>query len=250
MDLGLHGRVAAVAASSRGLGKASAVSLARDGAHVVICARGEEHLAKARSEVAAAAGDDTRVHALRLDVVAEPEALVAATVERFGALHVLVANAGGPPPGNALDHDDEAYRAAIDANCMASIRMARAAVEPMRAAGWGRICFIASMTVKSPAPGMALSNTARAALAAFSKTLAGEVARDGITVNLALPGTHDTERIRELGGGRFTADSIPVGRLGRPEDFGDVVAFLCSEPASFVTGTSVLVDGGAFQGLL
>jgi 3-oxoacyl-[acyl-carrier protein] reductase len=250
MDLGIRDRVAAVAASSKGLGRASAVSLAREGCRVVLCARGGEALREAAAEVADAAGGAERVHAVELDVVGEPERLVSEALEHFGALHILVANAGGPPLGGALDPDDDAYRAAFEANAMASIRMARAAVPPMRDAGWGRICCIASMTVKAPAPYLALSNTARAALAAFAKTLAGEVARDGITVNLALPGTHDTERIRELGGGRFDASGIPVGRLGRAEDFGDAVAFLCSEPASFVTGTSLLVDGGAYPGLL
>lgn len=249
MDLGLRDRVAAVAAASRGLGKAAATSLAREGARVAICGRNEDRLAAAEADLAAVAGGPERVLALALDVVAEPERFVEATAEHFGALHVLVANAGGPPPGGALEVDDDAYRRAFEANCMASIRMARAAVPHMRRAGWGRICFIASMTVKHPAPALALSNAARSALAAFAKTLAGEVARDGITVNLALPGTHDTERVRELGG-RLDPASVPVGRLGRPEDFGDVVAFLCSEPASFVTGTGLLVDGGAYPGLL
>jgi 3-oxoacyl-[acyl-carrier protein] reductase len=221
----------------------------REGARVVVAARGEESLREAEAALAALAGSAERVHAVLLDVVADPEALVEAAVERFGALHVLVPNAGGPAPGSALQPSDDDYRAAVEANCMASIRMARAAVPHMREAGWGRICFVASMTVKAPAPFMALSNTARAALAAFAKTLSWEVAADGITVNLALPGTHDTDRIRELGG-RFEPSGIPVGRFGSPADFGEIVTFLCSEQASFVTGTNLLVDGGAYGGLV
>lgn len=247
MDLGLSDRVAAVAASSKGLGKACAVSLAREGAKVVICARGGDDLEVARAEVAEAAGGDDRVAAVVLDVVAEPERLVETAVERFGALHVLVANAGGPPPGGALAHGADAYRQAVEDNCIASIRMAEAAVPHMREAGWGRICFVASMTVKAPSPALALSNTARAGLAAFAKTLAGEVAADGITVTMALPGIHDTDRTRRL---RLDSTGIPVGRLGRPADFGDSVAFLCSEPANYVTGTQLLIDGGQFPGLL
>lgn len=250
MDLGIRDRVAAVAASSKGLGLAGARSLAREGCKVVICARGEEGLAEAERTLAADAGAVDRVHALVLDVVAEPERLVEEAAARFGRLDILVANAGGPPAGGALDHDADAYREAIEANCVASIRMAQAAVPHMREQGWGRICFIASMSVKHPVPFLALSNTARSALAAFSKTLATEVAAEGVTVNLALPGTHDTDRIRELGGGAAMASEIPVGRLGSPSDFGDVVAFLCSQPANFVTGTALLVDGGRYPGLL
>lgn len=250
MDLGLRDRVAAVAAASKGLGRATAMSLAREGCKVAICARGGDALEATAADLATVAGSDDRVLALPLDVVVEPEAFVTAAAEHFGALHVLVPNAGGPPQGGALDFDAEGYRAAIEANCVASIRMAQRAVPLMREAGWGRICMIASSSVKQPVPFLALSNTARAGLVAFAKTLATEVAPDGVTVNAVLPGTHDTERIRELGGGGALTQGIPVGRLGRPEDFGDVVAFLCSEPAGFVTGTTVLVDGGRYPGLL
>lgn len=250
MDLGLHDRVAAVAAASKGLGRATALALAREGCRVAICARGADALADAEAALAEVAGGADRVLALPLDVVKEPERLVEAAAERFGALHVLVANAGGPPMGGALDFDAGAYRSAIEANCMASIRMAQAAVPHMRAAGWGRMCFITSAFVKQPAPFLALSNTARSALTAFAKTLATEVAPDGLTVNSVLPGAHDTERTRVLGGGPALAEGIPVGRLGRPEDFGDAVAFLCSELAGYITGQSLLVDGGRYPGLL
>lgn len=251
MDLGIRDRVAAVAASSRGLGFGAAAALVRDGAKIAICGRRQDVLQDARDELAEIAGDTDRVHALNIDAVADPEGFVDGTVERFGALHIVVPNAGGPPAGGALDHDADAYREAIEANCVASIRMAQAAVPHMRDAGWGRICFISSITIKDPAPFLALSNTARAGLAAFAKTLATEVASDGITVTMALPGTHDTDRIRELGAEAVDtmATGVPVGRIGDPADFGSVVAFLCSEPANYVTGTMVAVDGGRFSGL-
>jgi len=250
MDLNVRDRVAAVAGASKGLGRATALSLAREGCRVAICARGAEALAATAAELAEIAGGQDRVLALQLDVVAEPERFVETVAERFGGLHIIVPNAGGPPQGGALDLDADAFRAAVEANCVASIRMAQAAVPHMREAGWGRICFITSSSVKHPVPSLALSNTARSALVAFAKTMASEVAPDGITVNAVLPGTHDTDRIRELGGGPAFTAGIPVGRLGRPEDFGDIVAFLCSEPANFVTGTTVLVDGGRYPGLL
>lgn len=252
MDLGIRDRVAAVAASSRGLGFGVAAALARDGAKVAICGRREDVLSDARDELVKIAGDADRVHAVNLDVVTDPERLVEATVGHFGALDIVVPNAGGPPTGGALDHDADAYRDAIEGNCVAGIRMAQAAVPHMRNAGWGRICFIASITVKDPAPALALSNTARAGLAAFAKTLATDVAPDGITVTMALPGTHDTDRIRELGAAAADemAKGVPLGRIGDPADFGAVVAFLCSERANYVTGTTVAVDGGRFSGLL
>ena len=170
-----------------------------------------------------------------------PMHLVEAAVERFGALHILVANAGGPPPGRALEVDDAAIEAAVNANLLTSVRLVREAVPYMRAAGWGRICCIASYSVKEPIPTLALSNTARTGLWAWAKTAAADLFPDGITLNLACPGAHATERMKQLGGG---------GPLGDPADFGRVVAFMCSEPASFLSGTAVQVDGTATRGLL
>ena len=250
MDLGLRNRVAAVAAASKGLGRGSANALAREGCRVVIGARGAKALADAVDELAAITGDPARVHGVSVDVVAEPEALVEAAVERFGTVEVLVPNAGGPPPAGALDVSADDLRAAFEANCVASIRMAHAAIPHMRDAEWGRICFITSSFVKQPAPFLALSNTARTGLVAFAKTLATDVAPFGITVNVILPGTHDTDRIRGMGSLDDLAASIPVGRVGSPADFGDAVAFLCSEQANFITGTTLLIDGGRYPGLL
>jgi 3-oxoacyl-[acyl-carrier protein] reductase len=167
---------------------------------------------------------------------AAPARLVEETVGRFGGLDVLVANAGGPPLGRALEVDDTALEAAIGANLLTSVRLARAAVTPLRARDWGRICFITSYSVKQPVPTLALSNTARVGLWAWAKTAAADLADDGVTLNLACPGPHATDRMAHLGGASI--------RMGDPGDFGKVVAFLCSEPAGFVNGAAIVVDGG------
>jgi 3-oxoacyl-[acyl-carrier protein] reductase len=239
MDLGLDGRVALVTASSKGLGRASAQALSQEGAKVVLCARDGRALEEA---AAAMPGEALAVPADVTDPDA-PARLVAAAVERFGGLHVLVANAGGPPPGRALEVTDDALLAAIHANLLASVRLVRAAVPHMRAAGWGRICLITSISVKQPIPTLALSNTARTGLWAWAKTAAADLADDGITLNLACPGTHATERMRQLGG-------LGDGRVGDPADFGKVVCFLCSDQACFVSGAALQVDGAATVGLL
>jgi 3-oxoacyl-[acyl-carrier protein] reductase len=244
MDLGIAGRVALVTASSKGLGRASAVALGEAGCKVVICARGEEALGAAAEAVEEAGGEVLAI----VDDVTEPEAparLVASTVEHFGGLDILVGNAGGPPPARALEATDEMIEAAVNANLTTSVRLAQEAVPHMRPGGWGRICFITSASVKQPIPTLALSNMARTGLWAWAKTAAQDLIGDGITVNLACPGSHDTDRIRSLvASGAFT------GRLGDPADFGQVVAFLCSEQAKFVSGTALQVDGAATIGLL
>ena len=237
MDLGLDGKVALVTAASKGLGRAAAEALAAEGAHVAINSRDPERIRAAAAELGsdalALAGDVTEP-----DV---PARLVEETVARFGALHVLVANAGGPPKARAVDVDDDTLRAAFEANLLSSIRLVRAALPHLRAAGWGRICLIASSSVKQPIPELATSNTARAGLWGWAKTAAQELVDDGITLNVACPGLHRTDRVLQTG---FT------GRMGDPADFGRVVAFLCSEPAGFVSGAAVSVDGASTLGLL
>jgi 3-oxoacyl-[acyl-carrier protein] reductase len=239
VELGLQGRVALVTASSKGLGLASAQALSQEGAKLVLCARDRPALEEA---AAAMPGEALAVPADVTDP-GTPARLVAAAVERFGGLHVLVGNAGGPPPARALEVTDDALLAAIDANLLTSIRLVRAAVPHMRDAGWGRICLIASISVKQPIPTLALSNTARTGLWAWAKTAAADLAGDGITLNLACPGTHATERMRQLGG-------LGDGRVGDPADFGKVVCFLCSDQARFVSGAALQVDGAATLGLL
>ncbi len=240
MDLGVTGRVALVTAASKGLGRASAVALAQEGAKVVICARGAEALADAEAEL----GSYTDVLAIPADVTdpAVPAQLVASSVERFGRLDILVANAGGPPAGRALEVDDAQLEAAVNANLLTSVRLVREAVPHLRQQGWGRICLITSSSIKQPIPTLALSNAARTGLWAWAKTAAGDLFADGITLNLACPGTHATERMKAI--------SLPPGPMGDPADFGRVVAFLCSEPANFMSGSTVLVDGARSVGLV
>jgi 3-oxoacyl-[acyl-carrier protein] reductase len=239
VDLGIAGKVALVTAASKGLGRASAQALSEEGANVVICARGEGALKEA------AAAMPGEVHAVVADVTRPevPQQLVDAALERFGGLDILVANAGGPPPGRALEVDDDALRAALEANLLTSVRLVRSAVPHMRAGGWGRICFITSHSIKQPIPMLALSNTARTGLWAWAKTAAADLFPEGITLNLACPGVHATDRMKQLGG-------LGGGVAGDPADFGRVVAFLCSAPTRFVSGAALQVDGAATVGLL
>ena len=236
MELGLKERVAVVTAASKGLGRASAQALAAEGARVVLNARDEAaltDLAATFEDALAVPGDITEPDL--------PARLVTAAMERWGRVDIVVGNAGGPPPGSALEVDDEQILAAVNANLLASIRLARSAVPHMRDRQWGRVVFIASSTVRQPSRGLVLSNIARTGLWAWAKTAAQDLAEDGITVNIAAPGSHATERLRHLG---------TTGRTGDPADFGKVVAFLCSEPANFVNGIALGVDGGTVTGLL
>jgi len=237
MDLGIAGKVALVAAGSRGLGRATALALAGEGVQVMLSGRDASTLAASRSLVEAV-GVEVDVRAGDITDPGEPARLVGATVERFGGLDIVVANAGGPPPGRALDLSDEALDAALNANLMTSVRLVREALPHMRAAGWGRICCITSYTVKQPAPVLALSNTARTGLWAWIKTAAQDLAAEssGITLNMICPGPHATDRMKELGG---------AGVMGDPADFGSVVAFVCSAQAGFINGSAVVVDGGS-----
>jgi len=242
MDLGLQGRVALVTAASKGLGRASALALAAEGAAVAICARGIDALGKTERDLTARTDD---VLAMVSDVTDpdEPRRLVESTVERFGRLDIVVANAGGPPPGRALEVDDEALRSALEANFLTSVRLVREAVPHMQVRGWGRICLITSFSVKQPIPTLALSNSARTALWAWAKTAASDLFGEGITLNLACPGHHATDRMKQLG----ASSDEP---MGDPADFGRVVAFLCSQPAGFVSGAALQVDGASTAGLL
>lgn len=245
MDLGIAGKVALVTASSKGLGRATAIALAGEGCRVVICARGEEALATTAADVEEAGAQGVLAIVDDVTEVEAPARLVASAVEEFGGLDIVVGNAGGPPPGRALDATDGDIAAAVNANLTTSVRLAREAVPHMRRNGWGRICFITSASVKQPIPTLAMSNVARTGLWAWAKTAAQDLFAEGITVNLACPGSHDTDRMKALvASGSFT------GALGDPEDFGKVVAFLCSGPAGFVSGTAVQVDGARTIGLL
>lgn len=244
MDLMLAGRRAAVAAASRGLGRACAAALAREGARVAICGRDA-------AAVEAAARDDGLVPIVA--DVSDPDGasgFVRDARAALGGVDVLVANAGGPRPGGFADVSDPAeYARAFALNALSTIAMCREAVPGMQAQRWGRVVAITSISVRQPIPNLILSNTARAGVTGFLKTLAREVARDGVTVNSLQPGMHDTDRMRELGGVEAAAAAIPAGTVGRPEDFGAICAFLCSDSARFVTGAAIPVDGGSYAGL-
>jgi 3-oxoacyl-[acyl-carrier protein] reductase len=248
MDLQISGRRAAVAGASSGLGFASAAALAAAGVHVAVCGRD-----RARVEAAASAiGHDTVPLTVDVGSAEGGAAFVEQAAAALGGVDILVANAGGPPPGTFASTPVDAYPKALDLNLLSVVGMCKAAVPAMRERGWGRVVAITSVAVRQPIGTLILSNTARAGVTGFLKTLALEVAADGVTVNSVQPGLHETDRLRNLYGDDVddVAAGVPVGRLGRPEDFGAVVAFLASDHARFITGAAVPVDGGAHRALL
>jgi 3-oxoacyl-[acyl-carrier protein] reductase len=240
MDLGISGRVALVTAGSKGLGLASATALATDGARVAITGRSSDVLERAAADLRAATG--TEIVAIPGDITDpdEPARAVAAVVERFGRLDILVANAGGPPQARALEVTDEQVLAAVNANLLTTVRLIRAALPHLEASDQGRICAITSYSIVQPIPTLALSNLARTGLWAWAKTAAEDLVASGVTLNLICPGPHRTERMAHLG---------MTGAGGDPADFGRAVAFLCSSSAGFITATKLVVDGGAILGL-
>jgi 3-oxoacyl-[acyl-carrier protein] reductase len=263
VDLGLRGKVALVAASSKGLGFATARELAAEGASLAMCARGEAALETARRAVV----DETKadVLAIAADVATTEgvEQVTRAALERFGRVDILVINAGGPPAGTFDKHDWKAWQAAVDLTLRSAVELTRAVLPGMRERHWGRILAINSIAAKQPVDNLMLSNSIRAAVTGFLRTLANEVAPDGITVNTILPGYTRTERVEQLADanarkegvdqkeilGRFERE-IPMRRLGEPREFGALAAFLCSERASYITAQSIAVDGGWIKGLL
>ena len=258
MELGLKGQVALVGGASRGIGRAVALGLAREGCRVAICARGRERLEATADEIRSETGSEAI--AVPCDM-AQPDDIrrfVAATVEAFGRLDIVVNNAGGPPPGPFEAHDDAAWQQALDHNLLSVVRTVREALPQLRAADGGRIINITSVAVKEPIPGLILSNAARLGVVGLAKTLSRELGPDGITVNNVCPGLTLTDRMRDLYGGRAKAEGrsleellgeegrrIPLGRLAQPEDVAALVVFLASEAARHITGTTIQVDGGS-----
>jgi 3-oxoacyl-[acyl-carrier protein] reductase len=262
MNLGLDDKIALVAASSRGLGRAVALRLAHEGAHVAICARGQQDLTSAADHVRRATGQ--RVRALQADI-AEPEAassLVEATLEEFGRLDILITNAGGPPPGQFLDFTAQDWEQASQLTLMSAVRLCYAAAPVMHEQGSGSILAMTSITVKQPLSNLVLSNSLRLGVTGLVKTLADELGPSGIRVNALCPGWTRTARVDQLLEDRARRNStspedeaaeiaaaIPLGRMGTPEEFAAAAAFLVSEAASFINGVSLLVDGGMYRGV-
>jgi 3-oxoacyl-[acyl-carrier protein] reductase len=247
VDLRIGGRRAAVAAASKGLGLGVARALAAEGVHVAICGRNRATID------AAAAGIAADVIPLVADIahVDGAAGFVRDAQAALGGIDILVLNAGGPPAGDFAHTTVEQYLDAFELNCRGAIAMCYEAVPEMQERKWGRVVAITSIAVRQPIPNLILSNTSRAGLTGFLRTLAREVAGDGVTVNSLLPGLHETERIAALhGSGADLAAGVPAGFIGDPADFGTIGAFLCSEHARYLTGTAIQVDGGLYGALL
>lgn len=255
MNLGLDGKVAMVAAATSGLGLAVATELAAEGARVAICGRDPGRLAAAQRAVSEA-GTAGPAHATRLDVrdEAATRAWVETVTAHWGGPHIVVTNGAGPPPGPPEEFTVKDYRDAVETSMLPHIGLVLSALPALRAAGWGRILMIASETVREPIPRYSLSGTARLGLLGFARSLVSSLGAAGVTVNVLAPGYHHTPALdRQFGAGVEEAlarigREIPLGRVGRPEELAAAAAFLASERASFITGTLLLVNGGATRG--
>lgn len=263
MDLGLKGKVAFVAGGSQGLGKAVAMEMSREGAKIVICGLDDPELPKAVEEIATATGGEILGVPADVTDVQQARDFIKKGVEHFGTIDVLVNNAGGPPSKTFLEIDDDLWMFGVKLNLMSTIVMTREAVPFMMKKQWGRIINMTSVAVKQPIDGLILSNTVRCGVIGLAKTLSNELASFNITVNNVCPGYTMTERVRSLA--VVTAQkegttpdvvikrwesSIPMGRIGAPEEFAALVTFLASERAGYITGTSIQIDGGYYKGLM
>jgi 3-oxoacyl-[acyl-carrier protein] reductase len=263
MDLGLRGKVALVAAASRGLGRAVAEELAAEGASLAMCARGKGALDEASEAIRTANGVDVIGIAADVSRPEDVARLVHATIDRFSRIDILVTNAAGPPSGTFESLGPEKWDEAVRVTLLSTVNLCRAVLPGMRQRRWGRIINITSITVKQPVEGLMLSNSLRAGVTGFARTLANEVATEGITVNNILPGYTRTQRVEDLAKAASEREGIsiaeatkkweaeiPMRRLGEPREFAAVAAFLASERASYITGTSIQVDGGWIRSLL
>jgi 3-oxoacyl-[acyl-carrier protein] reductase len=263
MDLGLRGKVAIVAAASKGLGFAVASELAREGADLAICARTAADLERAAGTIGQLSGRAVFWQALDVTDAARVQKFVEAVEKRFGRLDICVTNTGGPPAKKFSELSLDDWRAAVDQILLSAVCFAREALPRMRKNRWGRFITITSVSVKQPIDGLMLSNSIRAGVTGLARTLANEYGPDGITVNNVCPGYTLTERLDELAD-KLARDSrapreeiykrwsalVPLGRLARPEEFAAVVTFLASERASYINGATLAVDGGLSRGLL
>jgi len=263
LDLGIRGKVALVSASSRGLGRAIAEELAAEGVNLVVCARGEEALRKTADEIRKRSGVEVIHVAADVSDPSGLERVASAAFEKFEKVDILVTNSGGPPSGPFESLTPEMWDAAARLLFTSAVGLARAVLPGMKERRWGRILNVTSIAVKQPIEGLMLSNSLRAAVTGFARTLANEVAQFNVTVNNLMPGYTRTDRVEQLAraagerSGTSAKDTfakwekeIPMGRLGEPREFAALAAFLASERASYITGTSIAVDGGWIRSLL
>jgi 3-oxoacyl-[acyl-carrier protein] reductase len=260
MDLGLTDKPVIVCASSAGLGKATALEFAREGARVMLCSRRETELQRAAADIKAATGNEPHYTVVDITQPADITRLIDATIALFGGIFALINNSGGPPAGAFDQFDDAAWQSAFELNLLSYIRTTRAALPHLRKAGGGRIVNFTSSSVKSPIDNLILSNTFRTGVLGLTKTLASELGRDNILVNVLGPGRVQTARVDHLDEVRAgksgvpleqiraeAARTIPLGRYGRPEEFAKVAVFLASPANTYITGQTLLVDGGAVK---
>lgn len=262
MDLGLKGRGVIVAASSEGMGRATAEAFAREGAQVAMCARTETTLRQAADKIRSETGAEIYAEPLDVTDSSAVQRFVEQAAKRFGRLDVCVTNAGGPPAKNFLSITTDEWRKAVDQNFLSVVHLAKAVIPYMQRHRWGRIITITSVSVKQPIPDLIMSNAVRAAVVGLVKSISNEFGKDGILANNVAPGYTTTERLQELAGARALAAGVsaqkiyeewaadaPVKRLADPKEVADTIVWLASERASYITGQTVLVDGGIYHGL-
>jgi 3-oxoacyl-[acyl-carrier protein] reductase len=263
MNLELNNRIAMIAAASKGLGKACALALAKEGCRISICARGGETLEKARAEIAGHAPKDTLAVTVDVASAADLENWYQQTVERFGQVDILVTNTGGPPVKRFQELTDDQWQAGVESTLMNVVRLSRLVIPGMQSRRWGRIIHLTSLVAKQPVDELTISSTLRAGLSGLTKTMANQLGPDNITVNAILTGHILTDRQYAIAEARIkergitqeqyfaqAAAEIPLRRLGEPREIGDVVAFLSSERASYISGVSLQVDGGLIRGTM
>ncbi len=262
METGLRNRAVIVAASSQGMGRATAEAFAAEGARVAMCARNPKALEAAAQEIRTRHKAEVFAQALDVTDGAAVHAFVEAVAAKFGTIDVCVTNAGGPPAKNFLSLTPEEWQKAVELNFLSVVSFARAVIPYMQKNRWGRIVTLTSVSVKQPIADLVLSNAVRASVVGLVKSLANEFGKDGILVNNVAPGYTATERLNELAGTRALAAGVsekeiyerwaadvPLRRLGRPEEIADTIVWLASERASYITGQTILVDGGIYKGL-